>query len=770
MAVLVAAAVLVVAPGGKSRQAAAAAPTVATGARIDADEWRQRTDDYLEFATTGLSPSNPMSIIAHAERARRDPSFVWDPTAPTVADFSAAWNKLDNFGDTGDFTINSLLHLYLVAGDQLNAALRDEIVDHLLSFKYWWTEPTPLGITDDQYYWSENHLAIYLADEYIAGQTFPGEVFTNSGMTGTDHMAHARPRLLRWMALRAQFGFSEWFSNTYWLEDFMAMILVAEFSDDPELAAYASGILDIMFVELGSHLQDGWFAPTHGRTKIAKLAEARADSTYDVAELTFDDVSPGYLGVGRVVQLATASNYRPPEVSRSMALDDSTHVVRQRQSIPLDPLAPIVPDPSAPFGLPFDDPMVWWPTGAWLSAPVVPLSVELINTYDLWNTHNFQQASALEPIVNSLSVADLQEVALSLAPAINAGLLSEVDTYTYRSEEVMLSTAQDFRPGQRAGQQNIWQATLGPTTSVFTGHPGEPLPAAPADLAATDTYWVDGAMPKAVQHENVGISIYAPQYASTSGSGIPFLEYEDFTHAYFPQDRFDQVVQSGGWTIGREGDGFVALWSWRPTTWRAAPLFDHSLPFDLLAPGGPDNVWVVEVGRAGEWPGPDPFGAFISAVTSAPIDVVPLDDGQPCPDDNGCLHEFDDGFEVTYGSPTQGAVTSGWDDPLTVDGAVIDVHGGARIDSPWAYVPWTDLCYAFDTGDATLTLDFSPLAPLVTDVDAALAPSTCPTDTTSSAPDTTLPPTVQPVPSATPSPVAPAPSASPTRTPPSFTG
>ncbi len=28
------------------------------------------------------------------------------------------------------------------------------------------------------------------------------------------------------------------------------------------------------------------------------------------------------------------------------------------------------------------------------------------------------------------------------------------------------------------------------------------------------------------------------------------------------------MVQRGHWTIGRKGDGYVALWSWRATRWR----------------------------------------------------------------------------------------------------------------------------------------------------------------------------------------------------------
>ena len=49
-------------------------------------------------------------------------------------------------------------------------------------------------------------------------------------------MDHARPLLLRWMSLRARFGFSEWLSNVYLMEDLKGLLLLADWSDDDELA------------------------------------------------------------------------------------------------------------------------------------------------------------------------------------------------------------------------------------------------------------------------------------------------------------------------------------------------------------------------------------------------------------------------------------------------------------------------------------------------------------------------------------------------------
>ena len=105
--------------------------------------------------------------------------------------------------------------------------------------------------------------------------------------------------------------------------------------------------------------------------------------------------------------------------------------------------------------------------------------------------------------------------------------------------------------------------------------------------------------------------------------------YVDYTHAYFPTERFDEVRRSGGWTFGRRGEGYVALWSWRPTEWRThdpSVTFTNGLtePFDLVAPGGADNVWIAEVGSAARW---GSFDAFVAAVSGSPVSVRDLGTG-----------------------------------------------------------------------------------------------------------------------------------------------
>ena len=72
-----------------------------------------------------------------------------------------------------------------------------------------------------------------------------------------------------------------------------------------------------------------------------------------------------------------------------------------------------------------------------------------------------------------------------------------------------------------------------------------------------------------------------------------------------PHDHFDENRQGGNSTVAAKAVAYTALWSWRPPTWR---VYDPAVnatngmvqPFDLVAEGGPDNVWIVEVGTRDE--------------------------------------------------------------------------------------------------------------------------------------------------------------------------
>ena len=73
----------------------------------------------------------------------------------------------------------------------------------------------------------------------------PDRVFTFTGLTGAQHAARSRSRIVDWIGERARFGYSEWHSNIYMKYDYAPLLTLVEFADDDELVSLAAPALDV---------------------------------------------------------------------------------------------------------------------------------------------------------------------------------------------------------------------------------------------------------------------------------------------------------------------------------------------------------------------------------------------------------------------------------------------------------------------------------------------------------------------------------------------
>jgi len=656
------------------------------------DEFRARQDEYLEFATAALDVESPLNVVAHAERAARDGGFSFDASAVGPDSFAEIFAEIEAFEDTTDFDVLYLLNLWYGYADRLPAATRDAIAQRLLGFKYWYTEPTPDGVVDQKWYWSENHRIIFHVDEYLAGLAFPDATFTNDGRTGAQHAADAKARILAWLDEKVRFGWSEWHSDVYYQKDVTPLLTLVEFAPDDDVANRAAMVLDLVLLDVALHLQRGNFGATHGRSYMKDKSTAVDQDTFGLAKLLFDDTTEPYQSASDAgaVLFARARKYEVPEAIRRIARHDAPMVDEERMNVPLDPLAPVDDDPEPPYGIAFDDPdnvPFWWERGAQIAWQVVPTTIATLDEHDLWGSDFFSPFKPLRDAVGD-NMAAAQAFAQSQAAVLNFGLLSEVRTYTYRSGDAMLSTAQDYRAGLFGEQYHAWQATLDEHALVFTTHPKNE-PQEGTEWPDSDGYWTGtGSMPRSAQHGTAAIHLYAPAF-EPPGPPLDQFRYLDYTHAYFPQEHFDEVVGDGNWTFARRGDGFVALFSARPVRWREhdpARVFTHGLtqPFDLVAEGGANNVWIVEVGDAATY---ETFDAFRSAIAGARVSV-------------------DADFRTAeYESPSQGVMRFGLEGALTVDGSEV-AFGDERMRNPFVTVPFEGRRYEVEIDGARLVLDF----------------------------------------------------------------
>jgi hypothetical protein len=678
-----------------------------------------------------------LSAIAHMERDARDPSYVLPDGAWAPDAWDAIFTKLSTFEDTSDFDALYLLNALL--GYRGHPAVAPELwqktEDALLAFKFWYTQPTPPGIVDDMWYWSENHQAIFHTLEYLAGQTWPDRTFTTTGMTGAEHKEHARERLLAWFEHKARFGFDEWHSNVYYQKDATPLLTLVEYCDDPTIASRAAMLLDRVLLDVALHSFRGSFGATHGRSYKKDKMTGLDDDTWGMSKLLFDQAEFPYRSIGDAgaVLFARARRYELPQIVYDVAQHAEPYADRERMGLPFDEFAPlpldesgnvvidetgVVPPNAAPYGLDYRDEnniALYWGMSALTTWQIIPMVFDVAERYGLWESSLFQPYVELRDAVGSTAFAQI--AAQGLAHAASLALLKQVNTYTWRTADYMLSTAQDYRKGSRGSQIHSWQATFDPNAQVFTTHPGH-APRQTLDWSndgEPGSWTGTGSQPRSAQHENVGIHLYAPQYVIQGGAFRSLTRYEPYTHAYFPQDHFDEVVRDGHWTFGRFRDGYVALWSYR-----LAEFVDHgptvatngmTKPFDLVARVAGDvctengvtvscasNVWIVECGSASQW---GSFAAFQAAVRNAPVAVAAQTTGIP----RGARAPF---FSVSYESPSQGAMQFSWTGPLVVGGTEVSIADYLRMENPWTRIEFEerDLALQDPATGAALFHDF----------------------------------------------------------------
>ncbi|MCO5171047.1 MAG: hypothetical protein M9894_32385 [Planctomycetes bacterium] len=550
--------------------------------------------------------------------------------------------------------------------NRLPRAVAQQIREALLGWKYWIDEGGP----DDMVYWSENHQILFHAAEYLAGQLMPDAWFPNGRMRGRDHVAKARPRILRWLDERLKFGFSEWNSPGYYEEDFKALFNLIDFCDDPLIRRRATMVVDLLVFDLARFTHRGSFGVTSGRCyeKVGGdgsrwKGDGWRQSVGELIEVLFG-TRGRFNRSGAVGALCFAtSSYVPPTVLLAIGQDRPTHFVdRSRVSLDFSE--------ARDWGIGFqglDDGMFWWGKGAYMAKQTVANTRWILRTYGVSRLRGGIE-DALGFAYGAFEVASdgaLYAAADLASPIVEGMCLTKANLYTYRNREVMLSSVQDYRRGQIGPQQHVWQATLGMKAVVFTTLPGKREGDGPG-------YWTgNAAMPSVVQHESALIAAYDAPAITRVKEGLKR------THAWLRSGEFDEVdrrrgsnlhgawgvTRKGTWLFARKGDGYLGLYSNEGY---------EGGPDDWVAPGF-TNVFVCQVGDAAEY---GSFQAFKDRVTAARIYVRYPTILDPSP------------IYVGYDIPNRGRLELHYGGTPRLNGQPYPVNEFPRYDNPYTYVPW----------------------------------------------------------------------------------
>lgn len=630
-----------------------------------APDYAARRRMFLDWAAQRATPHERGGVLI--DLVKFEAGAIKTISAAALDDALAFVNTR---GDPSDFTVADLVRLYFLHKDTgfLSPAQVNAVREALLSYKYALDEP---GRSQTEM-WTENHQILSHGSDYLAGQLFPDDRFTNDGRTGAEHRDKARERVLHWINYRARTGPAEWDSIPYYNMDLAALLNLVEFAQDPDIQTRAAMMVDLLLFDLAVNSYYGQLGTSHGRAYANNVLSAAGDSLMTFQALVF--------GCGRLqsvdmasTMLVTGKRYVVPPVLEAIGLDAPQEFLNyERHSIPL------TPDAAAQYGLSLTDLRdveTWWAMGAFTDPAVINLTYDAIEKYDLWHYKDFQPLKPTGGFLRRLGL--LPPASRALSPDSNGALLSEVNKLTYRTPDAMLSTAQDYRPGEEGAQQHIWQATLGPYAVVFVTNPGS------HERSQGPGYWIaNGRMPRNAQYRNVLISIYNIERHVVPGR-LESRPY-GFTHAYFPKWAFDEVIDvaspsGGGWTFGRVADGYVALYSHLPRKWATSgPEADQE-----IGAAGFENVWICQIGRKAA---DGAFSTFIDRIRAAAITVENL--------------------QVHYSSPENGELQFGWNTPLLLNGNAIPLHGYPRWENPYTHTGFGSGQFRIACNNQRLDLDF----------------------------------------------------------------
>jgi hypothetical protein len=566
--------------------------------------------------------------------------------------------------DCADFVLLGIMRiLYQFSeSDLLSESFKSSLVQTVLGFKYHPEEP---GI-DSMCYWTENHQIMFATNAYLAGQMFPEKQFTNSGQTGAEKMARSRPRILKWLEMRFLTGFSEWLSHVYYDEDLTALLNLVDFCDDPEIVTLSTMILDLLFFDMAINSRQGVFGCSHGRSYAEEKRNALVEATIDTQKLVFGTgIFSGKDNMGAVA-LALSRNYQLPQVIFDIAGDDQVMENRQRMGIKVED--------AQKWGLSFNDlesGMAFLSFEAYTHPKCIHLVMKLFDQFRWWQNQFFKDFKKYRGLIQFLRrVGLLPILAKTLEKDLTRNTREEVNLYTYKTADYLLSSAQDYRPGYGGDQQHIWQATLGPTAVCFTTHPGH-------KENTSAGYWVgSGTLPRVAQHKNVVIACYR----ISKMPGMYMTNELFFTHAWFPQTEFDEVQEKNNWVFGRRGDGYIAIRSQKETVWQ-----DKGDDKDCeIISDGLKNIWICELGRKAD---NRSFDSFIESIAAADLNFG--------------------NHEVTYQSPSQGELKFGWRGPLLVNGKTVSLKDYPRYENLFCQADFATNKIDFRWGNQELELDLS---------------------------------------------------------------
>jgi len=451
---------------------------------------------------------------------------------------------MNNRFDCADFRAQLLFKIYKDC--TLSDRCAQLIKDTFIGFKYFIDEPGD----DSMCYWSENHQILFAVSEYLAGQEWPDEVFTNNGMGGKEHMALALSRIEAWMEQRFKFGFSEYLSNNYLAEDIAPMANFIAYAKDEKNVERMKIIMDILWLDVALNSVNNRFVAVssrmYGNNKAANCIGNSIQSATDILwGNTASPKKPNHI-VLCFTDIIEKGLYTLPKAIKDIALSKDTFVSKMSSGLSPDDMVHenLIGQSDACI-------MAQMGAETFTNHQVIENTLKYLRKNNLFKNKFLSYFKFLNLTVFRL--VNWQKFARNHSIMPHGIALGRGNIYTFRNAYYSMSTDVCKDVGVCGAQDHVWTANIADNLTLFTTHPAGD---GNGKYGSSPGYWVgNGRRPMSVQNENVNITVYKiPDRKCLGESGIAAM-----THAYMPKAFYDEFELEGNTVFARKNNVFVSL-------------------------------------------------------------------------------------------------------------------------------------------------------------------------------------------------------------------
>ena len=629
-----------------------------------------------------------------------DEAFIAACLQPTL-------DYIDGRYDCADFSLIFLLRLYNEYSHLLPESSKAAVKKTILGFKYWMDEPGE----DSMCFWSENHQMMFAVCEYLAGQLWPEEIFTNNLMTGEEHRQKALERNNIWLEQRFDFGFSEWYTNCYYHDDLTPMANYIQFSNDKDSVERMKIVMDLLWFDVATHSVNNTFvAPSSRMYANNKSSDTYGNSIKDEMKVVWKNATTRTLidsaGAKNVVingvtfrlklfnqkslcfsGLYDSGLYKVPDVIKKIGEDKTPAVIKASSGLSADDM-----EREGLIGQDVNQIMAQFGAETFTHHKVIENSLEYMSKNKMLSNEAFNPFKYMNVrLFRLLKIPETTSKYIPLMP--NGTALGRGNVYFYRTPYYSLSTAVALNVDSCGAQAHIWSANIAPELALYTTQPARDDEDA-AKYNASPGYWIgNGRQPMSVQDESINITIYKiPKTKRLLESYIA-----DISHAYVPKTLYDRLEINGSMLFGQKGSVLVAMIANGPLVYRpynkdsagavgyhkpaGSPASGEGCEFDLVRQGGDYHTYITEFSDTGA----ESFEDFKARIEHNAVKF---------------------GFgKVEYKSKNK-VYRTGYGKAFTIDGQTQPLEY-KRFDSPYATTERKADVIAIRYGGETLTLDLT---------------------------------------------------------------